>query len=111
MSTDAKYLQRTNGKFDKYIERAKSQHGDAFSRAGLDKRFIPFFNSGERIRVEFKHGEVQTGTIGVTTGWKPCFLLMLKSNSVGSVYTLGKDDTIVAVQKGVRYFPLNGASV
>lgn len=29
-------------------------------------------------------GEVKTGTVGVTSGWKPVFLLMARRNCIGS---------------------------
>ena len=66
--------------------------------ADLDMKFVPYYGSDERIKVKYGD-EVITGTVGVTTGWKPVFLLMLRSDSVGSIYTLGKKDKIIGVRK------------
>ena len=82
-------------KFDTYISRKKREYGRKFSQASLAKQFIPAFNSGRRIRVRFKTGEVLSGTVGITTGWKPTFLLMLTSRSIGSSWTLNKGDKVV----------------
>ncbi len=64
--------------------------------SNLDPRFTPFYESGERIEVEWKKGfEDYTGygcrtegkkarfTVGMSTGWKPIYLIILKSNSFG----------------------------
>jgi hypothetical protein len=100
-------------KYEKFVERKRAEHGDKFSTAALDKKFLPFFESGERIKVDFGHDTVKTGTVGVTGGWRPTFLLMLRSDSVGSIWTLGKGDTILGVQtggsgRGKRFYPPNG---
>jgi hypothetical protein len=39
--------------------------------------------------------ETKRGTVGVTTGWKPCFLLMLTKRSIGSSHTLSARDSIL----------------
>ena len=82
-------------KYDSAISRHKSEWGTKFRVAGLAKQFAPAYNSGSRIRVKFSTGEVLSGTVGRTTGWKPSFLLMLSSRSTGSSWTLGKRDKIV----------------
>lgn len=92
-------------KFEDCVTRGRRAHGSKFTTKTLDKRFIDYFNSGVRIRVDFGDGLVQQGTVGVTGGWRPVFLLMLRSDSIGSTWTLGKNDTIVGVQKGKRYYP------
>ncbi len=68
--------------------------------------FAKFYQTEDRIKVEFTYGETTetlTGTVGVTTGWKPCFLLMLRSNSTGSVHILGQNARVVAVKRGRKY--------
>ena len=85
-------------KYDDLVARKQREHGDKFDTSDLAPQFVPYFNGGERVRVRFSHGEELTGTIGVTTGWKPAFLLMRTSRSTGSPYTLGKDDEVVAVK-------------
>lgn len=84
------------------IARGKSEHGERFDDSDLDPRFIPFYENGQRIKVETM-GMTITGTVGKTTGWKPCFLLMRTSRSIGSPWTLGKNDKIVAVKVGRHY--------
>jgi len=81
--------------FSEYLGRARWKHGSQFDPSLLDRRFVPYFESGERISVKFSWGEVKRGTIGVTTGWKPVFLLMRTSRSMGSSDTLGRQETIV----------------
>lgn len=85
-----------------YITRSKAKHGPRFSETELDRRFRSFYETGQRIKVE-TCGMVLTGTVGVTTGWRPCFLLMRTSRSLGSPWTLGPQDKILAVQRGRVY--------
>lgn len=75
-----------------------------FDESDLAPEFIPYFNSQERIKVQFEYGEIKTGTVGITTGWKPCFLLMLTKRSIGSSWCLSSKDTIIGVKKkGGKY--------
>ena len=69
----------------------------------LAPAFTPFYRSGDRIRVDFGHGGVRTGTVSRTMGWRPSYMLMLTSRSMGSSWLLGPDDRIVAVKRGSRY--------
>ena len=85
--------------YEQYVASGRAKHGDKFSDAGLSKQFISAFNSGERVTVKFRNDkgevyEVKRGTIGATTGWKPCFLLMLTSRAYGSSYTLSDKDAL-----------------
>lgn len=82
-------------RYNEYLRRKQKQYGKMFDPSDLNKDFIPYFDSGERIKVDFGN-EVKTGTVGVTTGWKPCFLLMRYRTSTGSVYTIGPNDKVVA---------------
>lgn len=73
-------------------------------RSSLARQFAPYYETGQRIRVEFvgRDGEVYetlTGTVGKTTGWRPVYLLMRRADSTGSVYTLGEADRVVAVKR------------
>lgn len=81
------------------VNERSRKYGDKFSTKSLEAKFIPHFQSGNRIKVETM-GQVITGTVGVTTGWVPCFLLMRTTRSLGSIYTLGPNDRILAVQYG-----------
>lgn len=82
-------------KYDEYIARKKREFGSKFDESDLSKKFIAPFNSGDRIKVKFPYGEVKSGTVGVTTGWKPVFLLILTKRSHGSSYTLNDECQIV----------------
>jgi len=79
--------------FKKYVEEKRlywKAHGKKFSTADLCDKFVPYFESGERITVEV-YGMVKRGTVSVTSGWKPTFLLMLRRTSRWSSWLL-KDD-------------------
>ena len=87
-------------KYEGLVARKKKEYPGGkgktkFSTVSLAEQFIPAFNSGKRIRVRFSTGEVLSGTVGMTGGWKPSFLLMLTSRSIGSSWLLGKKDKIV----------------
>jgi len=88
---------------DDYLARGVARHGDKFDPSALADQFKPYFGTGKRIRVRFSYGEELTGTVGATTGWRPAFLLMRRSNSQGSPWLLGPDDKIVAVKRGRHY--------
>jgi hypothetical protein len=64
----------------------------------IDKRFIPFFLRGERVEVILKDGyELNMGYgcrtggtrirfyVGISTGWRPVFLMILNRNSDGGM--------------------------
>ena len=91
--------------YEEAISRRKAQHGDKFSESGLAQQFRRYYNSQERVKVHFEYGEELTGTIGMTTGWVPCFLLMRTSRSMGSPWTLGDKDRVIAVKSGRTYRP------
>jgi hypothetical protein len=87
--------------FQNYLTRKMNQYGQQFCSHDLAPQFIPYFNSQERIEVEIRYGgkvvEVRRGTVGVTTGWKPVFLLMHRVNETGSTDTLRLEDRVVKV--------------
>jgi len=85
------------------VFRGRQRHGAQFDESSLDPRFIRYDESGQRVRVK-TCGMFLTGTIGVTTGWKPCFLLMRTSRSTGSSWTLGQEDELIAVKQGRTYY-------
>lgn len=92
-------------KYTELTARKQREHGDRFDASDLHSQFIPYFNSGDRIRVA--NGEyVRTGRVGVTTGWKPAFLLMHRASDHGSSDVLGPDDQITHVQRGRVYVPV-----
>ena len=83
--------------FDDYLARRKIVHGIGWDSSDLAEQFVPYFESGERIEVKFENGEVKRGTVGVTSGWKPVFLLMLTRRSIGSAYRLRHNDCVIKV--------------
>lgn len=85
-----------------HIANKRREYGDKFDASDLAPQFIEHFESGDRIEVAFAgvDGEVyetKRGRVGITTGWKPVFLLMLTTRSIGSSYTLGMKDRVVRV--------------
>lgn len=88
--------------FSEFLTRKRAEHGPSFDHTDLNLRFVRFFESGERIRVKIG-SEVLTGTVGVTTGWRPTFLLLLYATSAGSSTTLGPSAVILARKVGRRY--------
>lgn len=89
-------------KYQNYLNRKYNQYGDKFTDSELSKQFIPYFESGQRIIVKNRWGETMRGYVGVTTGWKPSFLLMLRSNSIGSSILLSDEDSIVGTVNKYR---------
>lgn len=63
--------------------------------SNIAPQFIPFYENGERVKVRFPDGMVKSGTVTMTTGWKPSFMLMLRSDSTGSSYLLTNEDEII----------------
>jgi hypothetical protein len=70
-----------------------------FCQCELNPAFDKYYRLNKRITVQFrdKNGKIyeeKRGTISKTTGWIPCYLLMLTRRSIGSSYTIGMNDTI-----------------
>jgi hypothetical protein len=82
--------------YQEYINRKRQEYGDKFSDRDLQAQYIPYYESGERIEVTitYPNGKtyVRRGTIGATTGWIPCFLLMRRSSDRSSSDTLTNPD-------------------
>jgi hypothetical protein len=72
------------------------KYPDKFSAEALNPDFIPYYSSGQRVEVDFGYAK-KRGTIGITIGWKPVFLLMLTKRSQGSSYTIGMKDKVLRV--------------
>jgi len=89
MKTYSQYIARKTNEF------AGTEH--PFDPSELAPQFVSYFETGQRIEVDFGDGMIKRGTVGVTTGWRPVFLLVLRSNSMGSSWTLGKNDRIVKI--------------
>lgn len=91
-----------------YLQMKRTQYGERFSEQDLDPRFQPYYESQERIKVRTCGLEL-IGRVSVTTGWRPSFMLMRTSRSLGSSWLLGPKDKIIAVQKGRTYRALVAA--
>lgn len=93
-----------------YLTRAQRSHGEKFDSSSLAPQFITWFNTGQRIKVRttYSSGEtyIRTGIVGVTTGWRPAFILMHRSNAFGSSDVLDARDEVIAVQRGRKYHEL-----
>lgn len=85
------------------VERLRREWGEKFKTSGLAPQFIPYYNSGQRIEVDLGY-EVKRGYVGMTTGWEPCFLLLLRRDSMGSSYCLGPKDKVLRVRLSDRYW-------
>lgn len=83
--------------YNELIERKRRKHGSKFDASDLADEFVRYFESGARIKVAFSDGSKLTGTVGITTGWRPSFLLMRTSRSIGSPYLLGHNDRVLEV--------------
>lgn len=80
-------------RWKEYLNKKRAELGDKFDPSELAEKWVPAYCTGERVRVRFPWGEVKTGTVGVTTGWRPVFLLILTSRSRGSSLIL--DNSVV----------------
>lgn len=66
-----------------FLNRGKAKYGDKFDSSDLDQYFVKYYESGERIKVKLNMGNeiyYECGTVSVTTGWKPVFILKHKRN-------------------------------
>lgn len=78
-------------------------------RSMLVPRFARYLESGERIRVAFitadgsRIYETRTGTVSMSGGWRPVYLLMLTARSVGSMYVLRETDIVLDVKVRNEY--------
>lgn len=62
-----------------------------------------------RMRVEvmnLRTGHVRRGVVGITTGWRPAFLLIARATSRGSSDVLGPDDVVLSYWSGREYTPV-----
>lgn len=88
--------------FKTVLYQGKQKYGDKFDPSDLDPRFIPFYESQTRIKIEDPGYYVPelTGTVGITTGYKPVFLLMRRKSDIGSSHILNKRTKILAWDAG-----------
>ena len=89
--------------YSRFLARKRAEFGKKFDLSELAIQFIPYYESGQRIKVHVSTGWTITGTVEVTTGWRPCFLLMRTVRSQGSVNLLKASDRIIAIKRGRKY--------
>ncbi len=82
--------------YSEYLAGKRQQYGNLFDSRDLAHQFVPYFESGERIEVRSPWG-TRRGRVGVTTGWKPVFILLARRNARGSSDVLTSSDTVVRV--------------
>lgn len=69
--------------------------GHELDESDLAPAFTEFYKSGQRIEVTHTvYGDVRRGYVGKTTGWKPVYILLNNTRSMGSGDVLGKDDKV-----------------
>jgi hypothetical protein len=91
-------------RFEEYCDRKRAEYGEKFSDASLAPQFIAAFNAGDTVRIAVPNRSDSPrprtwGFVGVTTGWKPAFLLMRKRGQHGSSYILDNDTPILATKR------------
>lgn len=102
----------TPTEFDAWCAAKARQHGDRWDPSDLAAEFVPFFETTRtpyRLRVQYGDGPdayIRTGTVNVTTGWRPAFLLMHRSSDQGSGDVLGPHDHITHFWTGREYAPI-----
>lgn len=89
------------------------QQGKTFDPSNLASQFVPYFTTRPENRRRIKvtrtytgppdEVHTRTGTVGVSSGFRPIFLLMHRSNAIGSWDTLTDDDVIVGEKNGRTY--------
>lgn len=85
------------------VARGRARHGDRYREPEAADRFAYWMDSGDRIKVRVYGDEEVTGTVSITTGWHPAFILMRTSRSIGSSILLDERAEVVGVKKGRDY--------
>jgi hypothetical protein len=81
-----------------------------FDDSELWPQFRTWVGYDGRIEVSGEHraGQRRTGYLGVTSGWRPAFILVARSDSMGSSDVLRKDDEVIARQRADgKYHPIS----
>jgi hypothetical protein len=84
-----------------FLARKNAEYGSKFDASDLAPQFVHYYNTGERIEVTrtYSSGETFTrrGRVGITTGWRPAFLLVSRRGAFGSSDVLDTKDVVVKV--------------
>ena len=89
-------------RFTDYCDTKRNQFtntGHHFDASELAPQFVDAFNGGAgfRVLVDFGYADEKPvwGFVGITTGWKPCFLLMRRRGQIGSSECLNTSHKII----------------
>jgi len=82
-------------KWDQYID-GRRESCPNLDTAELYPQFQDAFISRQRVEVTGPIFGTRRGYVGITTGWRPAFILLHNSISRSSPDVLGKDETITA---------------
>lgn len=91
-------------KFDELSARRFAQYKNEFKADALfaaGQNVIDAYNRGYRIKVidaRTPGEKPRCGTVGVTTGWHPSFLLMRNSRAIGSSDLLNEHTRVIGVK-------------
>lgn len=93
-------------RLEEFLNRKRAEYGVKFDPSDLSEQFAGHFNTQQRIKVDFvglddERNDVYghtllTGTVSVTGGWKPSFMLMRTKRSASSSWLLSDRDKIVS---------------
>lgn len=78
----------------------RSQYGSKFDcseLAAVSPEIREAYNSHHRIRIQFPDNSTADGYVGLTTGWRPAFILLYNKRSIGSSIVLGPNDRVVRI--------------
>lgn len=95
-------------RYEDACARGRAQYGDRYEPP-TGQALIAAYNAEGRVRVvtTYPGGETytRTGTVSLTTGWRPAFLLMHRSSDHGSSDLLDERDEIIAYKEhGAREY-------
>lgn len=79
-----------------YLKRQSKKYGDKFDPSNLAPQFAPYLHSWNRVTVDM-WDKVRKGYVGVTTGYRPVFLLVKSLKSTGSSDILSFNDRVLEV--------------
>ena len=101
-----KYKPVAPKKYTEYCKRKKKEYGNEFSDKDLAQQFAPYLHTKIQIVVKDTYKQTHTGFVGVTTGWRPSFLLLDSIHSCDSDFLLQHEDTIIAIKIADTYIPI-----
>lgn len=88
--------------WDEWKNLTPAQKNEQMDRSELDTRFDAPYRTGERIEVKYQWGETtetKRGYVGRTTGWRPVYILLNNSRSMGSSDLLNSD--VISIRRNV----------